>query len=197
MRYSEELEKELQKLLKDLELTMGEALADLEIKEIEGVNLEELEKNFKVPKPKQKLSYEKIHPNAIDPMYNYPSDSGFDLHSTESLSIPPLSRMLVPTGLKLSIPTGYEIQVRSKSGLALKQGLMVLNSPGTVDQGYTGEVKVILFNTNQTNYQINVGDKIAQAVLCPVMCGEVVDLLNVEKIEDGERSDKGFGSTGI
>jgi dUTP pyrophosphatase len=105
--------------------------------------------------------------------------------------------MIVPTGIKLSIPVGYEIQVRSKSGLSLNQGLMVLNSPGTVDQGYTGEIKVIIFNTNSKDYLINNGDKIAQAVLCPVMCGEVVDLINVEKIEDGERSDKGFGSTGI
>lgn len=195
--YSEELEKEFQKLLKELELTMGEAIADMEIKEIEGVNLEELEKNFKIPRPKQKLTYEKVHPDAVEPKYNYVSDSGFDLHSTISLNVPPLGRMIVPTGIKLSIPVGYEIQVRSKSGLALKQGLMVLNSPGTVDQGYTGEIKVIIFNTNQQDYNINAGDKIAQAVLCPVMCGEVVDLINVEKIEDGERRDKGFGSTGI
>lgn len=169
----------------------------MEIKEIEGVNLEELERNFKIPRPKQKLTYEKIHPDAVEPKYNYVSDSGFDLHSTLSLNVPPLGRMIVPTGIKLSIPVGYEIQVRSKSGLTLKQGLMVLNSPGTVDQGYTGEIKVIVFNTNQQDYHIKVGDKIAQAVLCPVMCGEVVDLINVEKIEDGERSDKGFGSTGI
>ena len=189
--YSEDLEKEFQKL------TMGEAIADMEIKEIEGVNLEELERNFKIPRPKQKLTYEKIHPDAVEPKYNYVSDSGFDLHSTLSLNVPPLGRMIVPTGIKLSIPVGYEIQVRSKSGLALKQGLMVLNSPGTVDQGYTGEIKVIVFNTNQQDYNIKVGDKIAQAVLCLVMCGEVVDLINVEKIEDGERSDKGFGSTGI
>lgn len=195
--YSEDLEKEFQKLLKELERTMGEAIADMEVKEIEGIDLEELERNFKIPRPKQKLTYEKIHPNAVEPKYNYLSDSGFDLHSTLSLSVPPFGRMIVPTGIKLSIPVGYEIQVRSKSGLALKQGLMVLNSPGTVDQGYTGEIKVIVFNTNQHNYSINAGDKIAQAVLCPVMCGEVVDLINVEKIEDGERSDKGFGSTGI
>ena len=195
--YSEDLEKEFQKLLKELEVTMGEAIADMEIKEIEGVNLEELERNFKIPRPKQKLTYEKIHPDAVEPKYNYVSDSGFDLHSTLSLNVPPLGRMIVPTGIKLSIPVGYEIQVRSKSGLALKQGLMVLNSPGTVDQGYTGEIKVIVFNTNQQDYNIKVGDKIAQAVLCPVMCGEVVDLINGEKIEDGERRDKGFGSTGI
>lgn len=195
--YSEDLEKEFQKLLKELERTMGEAIADMEVKEIEGIDLEELERNFKIPRPKQKLTYEKIHPDAVEPKYNYLSDSGFDLHSTLSLNVPPLGRMIVPTGIKLSIPVGYEIQVRSKSGLALKQGLMVLNSPGTVDQGYTGEIKVIVFNTNQHDYSINAGDKIAQAVLCPVMCGEVVDLINVEKIEDGERSDKGFGSTGI
>lgn len=197
MNYSEELEKEFQGLLKELENSMSEAIADMKIKEIDGVNLEELEKNFKVSRPKQKLTYEKIHPNAVDPVYNYPSDSGFDLHSTLSANIPPFGRALISTGLKLSIPTGYEIQVRSKSGLALKQGLMVLNSPGTVDQGYTGEIKVIVFNTNKEDYHIKMGDKVAQAVLCPVMCGEVVNLINVEKVEDGERSDNGFGSTGI
>ena len=197
MKYSEELEKEFQGLLKELEKSMSEAIADMEIKEIEGVNLEELEKNFKISRPKQKLTYEKIHPNAVDPIYNYPSDSGFDLHSTLSANIPPFGRALISTGLKFSIPTGYEIQVRSKSGLALKQGLMVLNSPGTVDQGYTGEIKVIVFNTNKEEYHIKAGDKVAQAVLCPVMCGEVVDLITVEKVEDGERKDKGFGSTGI
>jgi len=197
MKYSEELEKEFQGLLKELEKSMSEAIADMEIKEIEGVNLEELEKNFKISRPKQKLTYEKIHPNAVDPIYNYPSDSGFDLHSTLSANIAPFGRALISTGLKFSIPTGYEIQVRSKSGLALKQGLMVLNSPGTVDQGYTGEIKVIVFNTNKEEYHIKAGDKVAQAVLCPVMCGEVVDLITVEKVEDGERKDKGFGSTGI
>ena len=72
--YSEELEKEFQKLLKELEVTMGEAIADMEVKEIEGVNLEELERNFKIPRPKQKLTYEKINPNAVEPKYNYPSD---------------------------------------------------------------------------------------------------------------------------
>ena len=162
-----------------------------------GIDIREFDKQFENYTPQIDLKYKKLHPDAVEPKYNYVSDSGFDLHSTLSLNVPPLGRMIVPTGIKLSIPVGYEIQVRSKSGLALKQGLMVLNSPGTVDQGYTGEIKVIVFNTNQQDYNIKVGDKIAQAVLCPVMCGEVVDLINVEKIEDGERSDKGFGSTGI
>ena len=197
MKYSEELEKEFQGLLKELENSMNEAIADMKIKEIDGVNLEELEKNFKISRPKQKLTYEKIHPDAFEPKYNYPSDSGFDLHSTVEYEMSPFGRALIPTGIKLQIPVGYEIQVRTKSGLAINSGLVVLNSPGTVDQGYTGEVKVIVFNANNEPQTIKKGQKIAQAVLCPVMCGEVVDLINVEKIEDGERSDKGFGSTGI
>lgn len=195
--YAEELEKEFQKLLKELEDSIKNDMGMYEVDEINGVNLEELEKNFKIDRPKQKLGFEKVHPDAVEPKYNYPSDSGFDLHSTISSVIPPLGRALIPTGIKLQIPIGYEIQVRSKSGLALKQGLMVLNSPGTVDRGYTGEIMVILFNTNQEEYFIKSGDKVAQAVLCPVMDGEVVDLINVEKVDDGERGDNGFGSTGI
>lgn len=195
--YAEELEKEFQKLLKELEDSIKHDVGLYEVDEISGVNLEELEKNFKIERPKQKLGYEKLHPDAVDPKYNYTSDSGFDLHSTISSVIPPLGRALIPTGIKLQIPVGYEIQVRSKSGLALKQGLMVLNSPGTVDRGYTGEIMVILFNTNQEEYHIKSGDKVAQAVLCPVMDGEVVDLIKIEKVDDGERGDNGFGSTGI
>jgi dUTP pyrophosphatase len=195
--YAEELEKEFQKLLKELEDSIKHDVGLYEVDEISGVNLEELEKNFKIERPKQKLGYEKLHPDAVDPKYNYTSDSGFDLHSTISSVIPPLGRALIPTGIKLQIPVGYEIQVRSKSGLALKQGLMVLNSPGTVDRGYTGEIMVILFNTNQEEYHIKSGDKVAQAVLCPVMDGEVVDLIKIEKVDDGERGNNGFGSTGI
>jgi dUTP pyrophosphatase len=166
-----------------------------------GINMDEMEEYFKSSiEENVDLKVEVKYVNGSDnkePEYAYESDSGFDLRSTEEVWIQANDRKLIPTGLRFDIPDGYEIQVRSKSGLALKQGLMVLNSPGTVDQGYTGEIKVIIFNTNQQDYNINAGDKIAQAVLCPVMCGEVVDLINVEKIEDGERSDKGFGSTGI
>lgn len=197
MNYAEELEKEFQKLLKELEDSLKESTAHMEVEEIDGVNLKELEKNFKIEKPKQKLVYEKIHESAVDPKYNYPSDSGFDLHSTTQAIIPPMSRMIIPTGLKLEIPKGYEIQVRSKSGLALNHGLMVLNSPGTVDQGYTGEIKVIIFNTSGQGYPVEVGSKIAQAVLCPVSAGEVVELINTDSIGDGERGSNGFGSTGI
>jgi dUTP pyrophosphatase len=133
----------------------------------------------------------------VDPEYAYPTDSGFDLYSTEEVEIVPFGRKLVPTGLHFDIPDGYEIQVRSKSGLALKDGIMVLNSPGTVDQGYTGEIKVILFNANSLPTTIKKGQKIAQAVICPVVSGKWVNLVKVDNIEDKDRSDNGFGSTGV
>jgi dUTP pyrophosphatase len=106
-------------------------------------------------------------------------------------------RILIPTGLHMDIPEGYEIQVRSKSGLALKQGLMVLNSPGTVDQGYTGEIQVIMFNTTKEKIKIEKGQKIAQAVLAPVVSGKWVNLVERSEIKSKDREDKGFGSTGI
>ncbi|NBU81624.1 MAG: dUTP diphosphatase [Flavobacteriaceae bacterium] len=143
------------------------------------------------------LKYEVIHPEAVHPKYNYGSDSGFDLHSVEDLEIPPFGRVLVPTGLCFDIKDGFELQIRSKSGLAIKQGLMVLNSPGTVDNGYTGEVQVIVFNTNKHSVQIPVGMKVAQAVLSPVVNGEWVGLEQVDKINKKERGSNGFGSTGI
>jgi dUTP pyrophosphatase len=147
--------------------------------------------------PKLILGYTKLNPEAIDPKYNYISDSGFDLYSTEEIVVNPLGRALVPTGLAFDIKTGYEIQVRSKSGLAINQGLFVLNSPGTVDSGYLGEVKVIIFNTNSDQVTIKKGMKIAQAVLCPVINGKYVDLELKKDLGQKDRGDNGFGSTGI
>jgi dUTP pyrophosphatase len=137
------------------------------------------------------------HENAVLPKYAYPSDSGFDLHATEEVIIGPFGRALVPTGLKVSFEEGYEIQVRPKSGLAIKQGLTVLNTPGTVDQGYTGEIQVIVFNTNNTTVTIPKGMKVGQGVLCPVVQGKFVMIETVEKVEDKDRGNNGFGSTGI
>jgi dUTP pyrophosphatase len=97
----------------------------------------------------------------------------------------------------MDIPEGYEIQVRSKSGLALKQGLMVLNSPGTVDQGYTGEIQVIMFNTTKNKIKIEKGQKIAQAVLCPVVSGKWITLVEKKEINEKDRNANGFGSTGL
>ena len=132
-----------------------------------------------------------------DPNYAYPTDSGMDLYSMESLTIEPFGRSLIPTGVHYNVPENYEIQVRSKSGLALNQGLMVLNSPGTVDQGYTGEIKVIIFNTTNSPVEVKEGQKIAQAVVCPVVCGKWLDLIKIDTIKNKDRSDNGFGSTGI
>jgi dUTP pyrophosphatase len=143
------------------------------------------------------LKVETINEDAVIPKYAYPTDSGFDLHASEEVILGPFGRAMVPTGIKLSFEEGYEIQVRPKSGLAIKQGLTVLNTPGTVDQGYTGEIQVIVFNTNNTTVTIPKGMKVAQGVLCPVVQGKYVSVEMVEKIEDKDRGNNGFGSTGV
>jgi len=162
-----------------------------------GLDVKSLEKEMANYAPKLDLGYVKLHPDAITPKYNYETDSGFDLHSIEEVEIPAFGRALVPTGISFDIKDGYEIQVRSKSGLAINQGLMILNSPGTVDNGYSGEVKGILFNTNNHPVTITKGMKIGQAVLCPVVNGKWVNLVQQNKINEKDRADKGFGSTGI
>ncbi len=161
-----------------------------------GLSSEELmdESSYSIKRP---LGYQRISPLAIKPKYNYPTDSGFDLHSVIDITVPAFGRALIPTGLKFDIDDGYEIQIRTKSGLAINQGLIVLNSPGTVDNGYTGECKVPVFNTNQTPFNITCGMKVAQAVLCPVVNGRWVDLVEKDDIQDKDRGDKGFGSTGL
>jgi dUTP pyrophosphatase len=147
------------------------------------------------------LKFSKVTLNFVNdsdnenPSYAYPSDSGFDLRASEEVWIQPNSRALIPTGIRLDIGENYEVQVRSKSGLALKHGLMVLNSPGTVDNGYTGEVQVIVFNTNNYIVTIPKGMKIGQAILCPVVNGGWVGLTQVDAITQKERGTNGFGST--
>ena len=190
------LKDELNKILKQLQ-EESEGETKYEIEEIAGVNLKELERAFDNQQPKMTLEFIKIHPDAVSPTYNYPTDSGFDLHSTDSIGIPPQSRMLVGTGLKFNIKDGFEMQVRPKSGLALKQGLTVLNTPGTVDSGYDGEVKVILYNSSTDTVYIKKGQKIAQACICPVVNGRWIQTKEVTEISGKDRGDNGFGSTGI
>lgn len=187
--------KDLQSKIKDVDMNdpqkMMEAL---------GINMEEIESayvNMSPEKQKITLGFSRSSIDSVTPNYAYPTDSGFDLYSTEEKYIEPFGRELIPTGLHFDIPENYEIQVRSKSGLALKQGLMVLNSPGTVDQGYTGEVQVILFNTTKQKVKIEKGQKIAQAVLCPVLTSNWVQIKEVESVENKDRGNNGFGSTGI
>ena len=162
-----------------------------------GLDVKSLEDEMGNYAPKLDLGYVKLHPDAFDPKYNYETDSGFDLHAVEEVEIPAFGRALVPTGISFDIKDGYEIQVRSKSGLAINQGLMILNSPGTVDNGYSGEVKGILFNTNNHPVTITKGMKIGQAVLCPVVNGKWVNLVKQNKINEKDRGSNGFGSTGI
>jgi len=175
----------------------GEDIDFNEIMEELGVDIIQLEKDMKEHKPKIELVYKKLTSDAVTPKYNYESDSGFDLYATEDVVVSGLGRCLVPTGLSFDIGNMHEIQVRSKSGLAINEGLFVLNSPGTVDSGYNGEIKVIIFNTNQHEYTIKKGTKVAQAVLCPVASGMWVNLVETNKLNDKERGSNGFGSTGI
>lgn len=122
-----------------------------------GLDVKKLEEDMMNYSPQLPLGYIKLRPDAITPKYNYDSDSGFDLHSVEDLEIPPFGRILVPTGLSFDIKDGYEIQVRSKSGLAIKQGLMVLNSPGTVDC-FSEDMKILTIDGDKKISEIKIGD---------------------------------------
>lgn len=144
-----------------------------------------------------RLNYVKIHPDAVDPKYNYGTDSCFDLHSVIDYELGGFQRALIPTGLKFDIPAYNELQVRTKSGLAINQGLVVLNSPGTIDSGYNGEIKVIVYNTTSESIFIKKQQKIAQCGLYPVYVGSVVILQQLDSIQEKDRGANGFGSTGI
>ena len=197
--YNEDILKQIQDEIESLRKEFG--IEDTESQEdlnnTFGIDFGSLQDQLDVMSKTKNIQIELLNEDAIFPEYAYPTDSGFDLYSTEEVKLTPFGRALVPTGLKLSFDIGYEIQVRPKSGLALKQGITVLNTPGTVDSGYNGEIMVIVFNTNQTEFTIPKGMKIAQAVLCPVINGKYVNLQLVDKIENKDRGVNGFGSTGI
>ena len=129
------------------------------------------------------------------PFYAKPGDAGMDLLAavTEPIFIGPGERTLIPTGWKVILPADYELQIRSRSGLALKDGVVVLNSPGTIDEGYRGEVGVILFNTTANWFRVTRGMRMAQAVLAPVVRAEWTE---VDSLPDSTRGAAGFGSTG-
>jgi dUTP pyrophosphatase len=136
-----------------------------------------------------------------DPFYQKIGDSGFDFMASlpegETITIPPFKRALIPTGLHFQIPIGFELQVRPRSGLALKNGITVLNTPGTVDSGYRGEVKVILFNTDEAPFVIKNGDRIAQGVIAPVQFTKTTKFIRVNNLDESDRGSGGFGSTGV
>lgn len=128
------------------------------------------------------------------PSYETSGSAGMDIRAAEDLTIAPGKRGLAGTGFALAIPEGYEIQVRPRSGLALKKGVSIPNSPGTIDSDYRGELKVILINLGEEDFVIARGDRIAQIVVAPVQRG----ILNeVQDLDETERGSGGFGSTGV
>ena len=130
------------------------------------------------------------------PLYETTASAGLDIRANlaETITLKPLERTLVKTGIFLEIPVGYEAQVRPRSGLAYKNGVTVLNSPGTIDADYRGEVGVILINLSNENFAINNGERIAQLVFAKV---EQAEWLEVEILSDTHRGEGGFGSTGV
>ena len=140
------------------------------------------------------VKFRKIHPDATLPAYAHPGDAGMDVRSVADLEIGPGERALVPTGLVMALPPGYEAQVRPRSGLALKRGVTVLNSPGTIDEGYRGEVGVILANFGNEPFPVRKGDRIAQIVVAPVVQARVEETFETDNTDRGAG---GFGSTGI
>lgn len=134
--------------------------------------------------------------NAKLPTRATPCSSGLDLYSPETTIIKSKTKKIIDLEIKCIIPSGYDVQIRSRSGLAYNNSIFVLNSPGTIDQDYTGNIKIILFNLSNEDYIINKHDRIAQMVICPII------MPNIEQVESyttditNKRKENGFGSTG-
>ncbi|MFN6566563.1 dUTP diphosphatase [Dendronalium sp. ChiSLP03b] len=141
-----------------------------------------------------KLRVLKLVDSAIIPKYEYPNDAGLDLVSIDELELPSGESRLIHTGISIELPQGTEAQIRPRSGLALKHQITVLNTPGTVDEGYRGEINVILINHGKSTFQVKKGMKIAQMVITPVVR---VDVEEVDSLSLTSRGNSGFGSTGI
>ena len=136
------------------------------------------------------MTFEKLQEDAIIPQYQTIGSAGLDLHSIEAVVLAPGERKLVGTGLAINLPASTEGQIRPRSGLAFKHGITVLNSPGTIDEDYKGELKVLLYNAGDSTFSVEKGDRIAQLVVSPVfkLTGYTLD---------NTREDQGFGSTGL
>ena len=130
------------------------------------------------------------------PQYATPQSAGMDLRANldEPVTLKPLERRLIPTGLHIALPAGYEAQVRPRSGLALKKGITVLNTPGTIDADYRGEIGVVLINLSQEEFVVNDGERIAQMVIAR---HENAEFIEVEVLDETERGEGGYGHTGV
>lgn len=131
--------------------------------------------------------------DAYLPIYAQPGDAGADLRSRVSAIVPAMGRCLIPTGVSIALPNGYVGLVHPRSGLAHKSGITVLNTPGTIDAGYRGEIAVNLYNSTNEDFAVEPGDRIAQILIQRV---EVAQFVRVEKLPESHRGDAGFGSTG-
>ena len=140
------------------------------------------------------LKVRKIHPKAKVPVYAHPGDAGLDLFSIERAVIAPGCSKLIHTGIVIELPEGTEAQVRPRSGLALKHQITLLNSPGTIDEGYRGEVGVIMINHGKNDFVVEEGMKIAQMVIQPVLR---VSIEETVELSESSRGTGGFGSTGV
>jgi len=140
-----------------------------------------------------KLKIKKLTQEAVIPAYQTELAAGFDLHSIEDYVLKRGERKLIKTGLAFEIEPGYEVQIRPRSGLAFKHGITVLNTPGTIDADYRGEIMVLLINLGEEDFEIKKGERIAQAVIAPVIQAEFVE---VEELSETKRGKGGFGSTG-
>jgi len=141
------------------------------------------------------VEFKKLQPDAQVPCYMTALAAGLDIQALpeDTIILAPGERCLVPTGLAVAIPAGYEMQVRPRSGLAIKNGIALVNSPGTIDADYRGEIGIILINHGQENFSIHRGDRIAQLVIAPVCQAELVE---VTELSETERGAGGFGHTG-
>ena len=152
---------------------------------------------FDTATQKQKLFVKKLENFRGDlPQYQTPLSSGFDVRAqlAEDILLKPMQRVLVPTGLSFEISAGFEIQARPRSGLAIKQGLTLLNTPGTIDADYRGEVKIIVINLGEEDILIKDQDRVAQLVLCPVI---QADFVLAQDLSTSARGAGGFGHTGV
>jgi dUTP pyrophosphatase len=141
------------------------------------------------------VSISRLHPDARIPTAPYDGDAGLDLSSVERVTLAPGERRTVATGVAIAIPTGYAGFVQPRSGLAAKQGITVVNSPGLIDAGYRGELRVVLLNTDRAeHFSVEVGDRIAQLV---IMAVPSVELVEVDELPQSERSTSGFGSSAV
>lgn len=186
----------LKEQIEILKMLEESGVLDEETKKSVNESIGNLAKELKVDTTKIPINFMNLSDNE-DPFYAKPGDSGFDIRANESGSLKPLERRLASTGLHFELPETFELQIRPRSGLAYKNGITVLNTPGTVDNGYTGEVKVLLVNLSNEEFTWEKGDRIAQGVVVNRLGQEYSTLLKVNKLSNTERGKGGFGSTGV